>query len=944
MTNWQTGRNRVVGQYSKLPPVIGPRLRRLIGLVFTVVAVLSLNSVYLGSITLLEWRSGEIYQDYFYQLMFLLHLVLGLFLILPVIIFGIGHARNAWRRPNRRAVRAGIGVFSTAIIVLGSGVILTRFGFLEIRDPEFRSITYWVHILSPLALVWLFVLHRLVGKPIQWRLAKGWGVFALLLIGVGSVAHTQLRGQETMSSERPFLPSLARTETGKPIPATALMRQDYCQECHAGVTERWKHSVHHLSSFNNPAYSFSVQETRKVAYETDGSVRTSRFCAGCHDPVPLFSGAFDNPAFDTVNDPTAKAGITCTACHAITRINSPRGNADYTIQEPQHYPFAFSDNAFLQWVSRQLIKAKPAYHKETFLKPLHKSAEFCGVCHKTHLPTEVNNYKWLPGQNHYDSWLLSGVSGHGVASFYYPTKAVKKCAECHMPLRAAKDEFGGRHFEGFEQLAVHDHLFAAANTAIPYLAGLPEEIKVAHREFLEGVVRVDIFGVKEGGTIDAQLTAPVRPAIPALTPGKRYLFETVVRTLKPGHLFTQGTSDSNEVWLELNVYAGDRLIGRSGAMNDEGDVDPWAHFINAYVLDRHGNRIDRRNAQDIFVKLYDHQIPPGAADVIHYEIEIPEDISEPVSVEAKVKYRKFDTTYLKYILAESFTTNQLPITVLASDRVVFPVAGGSAAAVALDETAAIWERWNDYGIGLLLKSGKGSSKGELRQAEHAFRQVEQLARPEGPLNLARVYLQEGRLDEAAGALHRAAEAGAYPWSVAWFSGLVNKQNGFLDEALQNFYDLASTSFTEARQRGFDFSKDYRLLNEIGGALFEKAKRQRGELRRTAREALLAEASEWFHRTLDIDPENLSAHYNLALIYAQLGDTAQAEEHRRLHAAYKPDDNAQEHAVAVHRRSHPPANHAAEAVVVYDLQRETKDGLTSSTRVAFGPSRERPSDP
>lgn len=62
------------------------------------------------------------------------------------------------------------------------------------------------------------------------------------------------------------------------------------------------------------------------------------------------------------------------------------------------------------------------------------------------------------------------------------------------------------------------------------------------------------------------------------------------------------------------------------------------------------------------------------------------------------------------------------------------------------------------------------------------------------------------------------------------------------------------------------------------------------------------------------------------------------------SATAPDDNANEHAAAVHRRSHPPANHAAEAVVIYDLQRQASDGLASFTRVAFGQSRERFSDP
>ena len=49
------------------------------------------------------------------------------------------------------------------------------------------------------------------------------------------------------------------------------------------------------------------------------------------------------------------------------------------------------------------------------------------------------------------------------------------------------------------------------------------------------------------------------------------------------------------------------------------------HFVNVYMLDRDGNRIDRRNPQDIFTPLYNHQIPPGAAQVVHYEFVVPEE-------------------------------------------------------------------------------------------------------------------------------------------------------------------------------------------------------------------------------------------------------------------------------------------------------------------------------
>jgi len=69
-------------------------------------------------------------------------------------------------------------------------------------------------------------------------------------------------------------------------------------------------------------------------------------------------------------------------------------------------------------VNNQLVKAKPEFHKKTFLKPLHKSAEFCSTCHKVSIPKELNGYKdFLRGQNHYDTFLLSGVSGSNARSF-----------------------------------------------------------------------------------------------------------------------------------------------------------------------------------------------------------------------------------------------------------------------------------------------------------------------------------------------------------------------------------------------------------------------------------------------------------------------------------------------------------------------------------------------
>ncbi len=901
-------------------PVVGPRLKRLLMVVFALFAIIAINAVYLGGVTFLEWYTGSTFQGYFYQLMFLGHLGLGLAIIVPVIVYGAIHIRNAHDRPNRRAVKAGYALFTLALVLLASGLVLTRgIPVVEIHDPRLREGAYWLHVITPVLVAWLFVLHRLAGKRINWRAGGAVAGVAVALTAVAVVIQMQDPRQWNQAGpeegEQYFFPSLARTATGNFIPAETLMMDGYCAECHADVHERWSWSAHKFASFNNPAYRFAVRNTRAFALERDGNVQAARFCAGCHDLVPFFSGAFDDPDFDDINHPTAAAGVTCTGCHAITNVNSPRGNADYTIEEPLHYPFATSDNDFLAWVNRTLVKAKPAFHKKTFLKPLHESTEFCGACHKVHLPEALNGYKWLRGQNHYDSFLLSGVSGHGVSSFYYPPRAEPNCNGCHMEALPS-DDFGADYLDDSGELKVHDHQFPSANTALVTMMDLPDEALDRHRDILVGSLRVDLFGVREGPGIDAPLIAPLRPQVPVLEPGGTYLFETVLRTLTLGHLFTQGTADSNQVWLEMTVRSGDRVLGSSGAIvGPDGEVDPWAHFVNAYVLDRDGNRIDRRNAEDIFTVLYNNQIPPGAADVVHYRFTVPEDLDAPLVVEAALKYRKFDTHYVRLFEGDAFDGNDMPVTVIATDRVEFPL----DAAVTVDAPdIPEWQRWNDFGIGLFRKTGPG----ELRQAEQAFLAVERAGRADGPLNLARVYLREGRLDEAVAALERAAAADppAPPWLVTWFTAQVNLQNGYLDEAIAGLTELVNTNFADARARGFDFSRDYRLLNVLGDTLYQRSRLERGDARAAARRALLDRAEAWFQATLAIEPENAAAHYGLVQVYTRLGRDEAAADHRRLHAIYRPDDNARDHAVAAARRRDPAANLAAEATVIRDLQR------------------------
>jgi tetratricopeptide (TPR) repeat protein len=99
--------------------------------------------------------------------------------------------------------------------------------------------------------------------------------------------------------------------------------------------------------------------------------------------------------------------------------------------------------------------------------------------------------------------------------------------------------------------------------------------------------------------------------------------------------------------------------------------------------------------------------------------------------------------------------------------------------------------------------------------------------------------------------------------------------------------------------------------------------------------LLDEARAEFQRVLEQEPENLTAHFNLSLVYADLGEAERAAAHRRLVEKYRPDDHAVERAVALHRRHNPAADHAAEPVAIYDLQRPGAYGLAAPARYAVG---------
>lgn len=937
-------------------------------------AALVVNSAYLGAVSLASSATGKPVENTFTIWMFLAHLVLGIALAIPFLWFCVAHLRRAWHRPNRSAVRAGLATAAAGALTILSGILLTRIEFagkvVTVQGPDARQWILWLHVAAPAVLIWMFLLHRLAGPPIRWRSGAALAVASVAIAG-GMVAmhRLDLRPADAGSpraGDAYFEPSLVRTSHGGFISAGTLMRNGYCMECHQDAHASWARSAHAASSFNNPMYAFSVRETRRRAFAREGSVQDANFCAGCHDPVPFLSGAFedrrwDDPEYDAAADPMGAASITCVACHAITEVGV-RGNADFTIAEPAPYPFESVQDGLGAWLNRQLVKARPSLHARTYLKPeVHRSPEFCSTCHKVFLPESVNDYRWLRGQNHYDSFRRSGWSGFGVLSWRWPERAETGCNGCHMPAAPSSD-FGSKPRGPEGGLTALSHSFASANTAIPALAQLPDAQATVDecRRMSEGSMRIDVVAVREGGRVDSPMVASPEGSR-QLSPGTEHLLDVVVRNLKVGHEFTEGTADSNEVWIELEIAdSKGSIVARSGGIDGRGAVSPWSKFLNSFVIDREGQRIERRNPQDIFVALYSNQVPPGAADLTHYSFRTP-DAAGPLTVRAAIRYRKFDATYWRHVFGDG-SIDDLPVMTLASVTCTLEVAGQDRAA--LDEQAggeapgplpqwagpvdgagrpvSATERWYDYGIALFRQGERGTVRGDLRMADEAFRAAGDAAavptvQPIGAhplsgaamLGRARTAIKEGRLSDARTHLIEAARAPvpAWPWALRYWSGVLHRQQGALDEAIADFEAVRASQFPTARERGFDFSRDDRVAVTLGETLVERARRDRvaaepgGDVEdagtaRARRIGDLARARALADEALAADPESVGAWYLRAQAALELGDAAEAAAALVQHDRYRVDDNIRDRAVRLARERYPWAARAADPITIY----------------------------
>lgn len=705
----------------------------------------------------------------------------------------------------------------------------------------------------------------------------------------------------------PFFPSAATTTTGGYLPSRIITRGDLgiqdslkteidklgfvkntkigaetCERCHADIVEQWATSAHRFASFNNPFYEATVQDLRnhsnvpnsfieehiKKFPETRNRVGMvkSKWCSGCHDPALMLAGKMNQKVDRT--SPEAQAGLTCLSCHAIDHIHNNTGNGNYNIADEQEDPYLFANavtgtiGAFLHDTA---LKAKPIVHKRQMLKPFFKTSEFCATCHKVSLTLPVNNYRWLRGQDEYDNWHDSGVALNASRTFYLPPNK-RVCQDCHMPLEpatlgdvAAKDGY------------VKSHRFLAVNTALPFLRNDQETIKRIEAFLQDEKLSVDVFALRTEKMKEPVMA--INHARLILTAGEKITVDVVVRNKGVGHTFPGGTNDSNQGWLEFSLVDKEgHTLAMSGKINDDGHLDPMAHVFKALILDKHGNPIHKRNAQDIHVTVFANVIGPGTADIAHYEFTVPKELSgQTLTLRARLLWRKFDRKYTEFAFhanREGFKqfdeVPELPITEIASAEVSLQVdTRKPKLANGTTKNPSEWVRYNDYGIGLLLE-------GDTRGAAGAFERVLKL-RPdliEGPLNLAKTAVRDGHIDKVYNYLKHCEKLKPGDPRVAWVWGVALQEDGQYEKAALA-YRRVLEQFPDDRATWRNLGRTYYLNQQYDEAL-----------------DALAEL-------LKIDAEDRVGHYHRMLCLRALGREKEAEAAKAAYEFYQIDESAQE---------------------------------------------------
>jgi Flp pilus assembly protein TadD len=651
--------------------------------------------------------------------------------------------------------------------------------------------------------------------------------------------------------DQPFLPSNAVTDTGEFINPKSFPTAKYCGHCHQEAHAEWRQSVH-ANSFRAPWY------VKNVNMLINGKgIEYARHCEGCHNPIALTSGAMTQHS--PVNRSFDADGVTCSVCHSIQQVNT-RGTGSYMLAQPA-VMVDESGKPIYGEVSDKEILAHLDRHSKAVMKDFYHTSEFCSACHKAALPRMLNDYKWQRAIFLYDEWQLSSFAKQSPLPFYVKDQ-VSTCQTCHMKREEIQlPDYGAKDGK------LASHRWLGANTVLSKFYGYDAQMEKTIAFLRNGALNVDIFGIERNGD---KIIAPLGSAPFEITPGNILTVSIVIQNKGIGHSLVPEQRDFYESWVEFEAKdASGRTLMHSGALQPGGSLDPQAHSFTNRLVNAQGGLNDLHQVWDTRVVAYNNTIQSGRSQVVRYQFKVPADAAGPISITAKVNYRRFNQHFIDFGLGKHY---EMPVVEMAARTRTLAV-GSNLAESPDPQDNKDWMRWNNYGIGLLDAQ-------QYADSAYAFKRVTEM-RPDyadAYTNVAIADSQWERFDDARTSLEKALQLAPHNARALYYLALVERIQGHLDAAISDLREVTAQ---------FPRSRD--AHRELGFSLYQQHK--------------YGEARAEYETLQSIDPDDLAAHYILSIVYRRLGMKAEATREASAFADQKDDPTASTYALEFLRK-HP----------------------------------------
>jgi Tfp pilus assembly protein PilF len=639
------------------------------------------------------------------------------------------------------------------------------------------------------------------------------------------------------------LPGNAATVDNNFINPSAFLPATYCARCHPQAFEEWRQALH-SNSFRTPFYRTSVN----ILARTKG-IEFTRHCDSCHNPIGVVSGALTQHS--QVDRSFDSDGLTCTTCHSIQKLQPTMGNGSFVLGVPavmvdeqgNRIPGAVPDEEIMQ---------HPERHSAAVMKDFYRTPEFCAACHKANLPNPLNDYKFIRAFTVYDEWQNSKFSRRNPLTFY--STDFTSCQGCHMMREPARDDEYGAKKKTFAM-----HRWLAGNTAVPFYYGFDEQLKRTIEFLKSGMyLNLDFFGLKDASTdaANAPLIAPLGAVPFHLAAGETVQMMMVIQNKNIGHSLVPEVRDLYEPWVEFEIKdAAGREIYHSGFLEPDGMLDRRAHSFTNRPVNTDGDFVDNHKVWTIHSVAYDNTIQSGRSVLVRYQFRIPPDAKGPLTATARVNYRHLRQSYLNNVFGPDHPA--YPVIEIASRTRTFNL-GDNPPGVTDPQDNPEWMRWNNLGIAYLDQQ-------QYSDAIPAFNQVVKL-RPDyadGYVNVALTEIEWEKYSAARPMLEKALALKPNYARALYYLALVERREGNCDKEVADLENVVSQ---------YPQSRDAR--RELGISYYQQHRYK--------------ESREQFEALQAIDPDDLAAHYNLAVLYRRMGLKDKAAQQAALFATKQVD--------------------------------------------------------